>query len=267
MNEQWKDKIVIITGASSGIGFSVANILAALGAKLFLIARNQEKLEAAKTKLLGKSGSDLFIQIYAIDIGIKDEITSVITKIGEEHGRIDLLINNAGVNRCGRFDEMPPTDFEQSLQSNYLGSLYTTKAAWKYLAKANGHVTFVSSVAGYIGLIGYGPYTPTKFAMTGLAECLRMEGKPVGIKVSIIYPGNTNTPMLDYERQHALPETQNLNEGIKVIEPDYVARKLMAGIKSNKFEIYCDSKSRFYRILKAVFPGVFYKVMDKIAFG
>ena len=136
---------------------------------------------------------------------------------------------------------------------------------WKYLAAAKGRIAFVCSVAGYIGLIGYTAYTPSKFAMTGLAECLRMEGKRDGIKVSILYPGDTRTPLLEYEHQHALPETLEINKGIKVKDPDEVARLFQKGVESGKFEIYCDVESRFYRIFKTLMPNLFYRIIDRSA--
>jgi 3-dehydrosphinganine reductase len=262
----FKDKTVVITGGSSGIGLSLAKIFAASYARLFLLARDQNKLERASSTLKNIFGTGLYVKIYSVDIGQDTEgVSRIIQTIGSENNGIDILINNAGVLRCGRFDELAALDFEESYRSNYSGALYTTKAAWKYLAMKGGNVSFVSSVAGYIGLIGYTAYAPTKFALTGLAECLRMEGKNEGISVTIIYPGDTNTPLLEYEHNHAPPETQAITNGIKVKEPDEVAARLVAGILSGDFEVYCDSSSKFFRKLKSMFPWLFYKSIDSIA--
>ncbi|WP_373493334.1 SDR family NAD(P)-dependent oxidoreductase [Aquiflexum sp.] len=266
MNYSLNNKVVVITGGSSGIGFSLAKIFAASNAKLYLLARDQNKLKYAASNLRDTYGNDLFVKTFTVDIGIdKEELSKVINHIGTENDGIDILVNNAGILRCGRFDELSIMDFEESFQSNYMGALYTTKAAWKFLALKKGNVSFVSSVAGYIGLIGYSTYSPTKFAMTALAECLRMEGKREGITITIIYPGDTQTPLLEYEQKHALAETLAINKGIAVKEPDEVADKLIAGILSGKFEVYCDNSSKFYRKLKGIFPKIFYRSIDSIA--
>jgi 3-dehydrosphinganine reductase len=265
-NRMHNDKVVVITGGSSGIGFSLAKYFAASSAKVFLLARDQDKLEKTVNILENMYGVSIYVKVYAVDIGQDTEVvTRIIQSIGSENNGIDYLINNAGILRCGCFDDLPTFNFEESYRSNYLGALYTTKAAWKFLSMKRGNVSFVSSVAGYIGLIGYTAYAPTKFAITGLAECLRMEGKNEGITVTIIYPGDTNTPLLEYEHNHAPPETQAITKGIKVKEPDEVAARLVAGILSGDFEVYCDSSSKFYRKLKSIFPGLFYRSIDSIA--
>ena len=143
------------------------------------------------------------------------------------------------------------------MQVNYFGSLYTSKAAWPYLEAAKGRLSFVSSVAGYMGLIGYSSYAPGKFALTGLAECLRMEVKNDGIKISIIYPPDTDTPLLKYERAHTLPESMALSKNIQVVSAERVAKIYMEGLQKNKFEIYCDFNSRMLRSFKNNFPGLF----------
>lgn len=267
MNKQiLKDKVVVITGGSSGIGFSLAKIFAASYAKLFLLGRDPAKLEKTSGLLKDRYGATLFIKIFSVDLGNDmEELNKIIYAIGNEHNGIDILINNAGIMRCGRFYDLSDINFEESFRSNYFGALYATKAAWKFLAMKRGHVSFISSVAGYIGLIGYSAYAPTKFAMSGLAECLRMEGKNEGITISIIYPGDTNTPLLEYEHNHALPETMAINKGIKVKEPDEVASRLVEGILSGAFEVYCDSSSKFYRRLKTIFPWLFYRIIDSMA--
>jgi 3-dehydrosphinganine reductase len=263
--EFWKDKVVIITGGSSGIGFSIAKELAQAQANLYLIARDQTKLDNAVSLLKKSFGAALSIHSVASDVSDSQAITLAINDIGIREGKIDLLVNNAGVLRCGRFEEISLLDVEHSVQVNFMGAVYCCKAAWKYLSVAHGRIAFVSSVAGYIGLIGYSAYAPTKFAMAGLAECLRMEGKRDGISISIIFPGDTQTPMLEYEYEIALPETLEINKAVKAKHPDEVAKILLRGVQSGKFEIYCDIESRAYRIFKNFLPRMFYKIMDGMA--
>ena len=154
---------------------------------------------------------------------------------------------------------------EHCVSINYLGAVYAAKAAWPWLKKSQGQLSFVSSVAGYIGLIGYSGYSPTKFALVGLAESLRMEAKKDGIRVSIIYPPDTDTPLLKFERENALPETKALNKNIKTISPEKVAKFYLEGLQKNKFQIYCDFNSRFIRWVKNNFPSLFRSITDRIA--
>jgi 3-dehydrosphinganine reductase len=260
----WKDKVIIITGGSSGIGLAIAKLFAMEGARLYLLARNPANLEQA-AKTLRSLNEHTSVKTIPVNISDPELVYAAIDEIGRSEGQIDLLVNNAGIIRCGRFDEITREEAEECLRTNYLGSHFATRAAWKYLAIAGGRVALVSSVAGYIGLIGYSAYAPTKFAMAGLAECLRMEGKFNGINVSIIYPGDTNTPQLEYEHLHGLAETREINKSVKVKNPEDVAHIFKRGIEKNRFDIYCDFDSRFYRILKTVLPGVFYKAIDDTA--
>jgi 3-dehydrosphinganine reductase len=257
-------KVVVITGGSSGIGLAVAKEFAKQKAQPVIIGRDPEKLNTAAKQIEEIAGTPSSVMCLAADVSEKNQIAAAIDSAGEKFGRIDVLINNAGITGCGRFARQPPEQLEECLFTNYLGAVYASKAAWPWLKKSGGQLSFVSSVAGYLGLIGYSAYAPTKFALTGLAECLRMEGKDDGIRVSIIYPPDTDTPMLEYERKHGLPETLALSSHIKLKSADAVAVKYIRGLQKNKFEIYCDFNSRLLRWLKNNFPGLFHAVTDRI---
>jgi 3-dehydrosphinganine reductase len=258
----YKDKVVIITGGSSGIGLALANEFVMQQAQVVLIARDEEKLQTAK-KLL-ETASSMKVSVIAADVSNNESISAAINTIADTFGRIDLLINNAGVTTCGRFADQPVEDLEKCIFINYLGCVYASKAAWAWLKQSKGQLSFVSSVAGYVGLIGYSSYAPAKFALTGLAQCLRMEGVRDEIKISIIYPPDTNTPMREYEVQHTLPECLALSKNIKAIEPEKVAKIYIDGLQKNKFEIYCDLDSRVVRSLKNNLPGLFNYMATRI---
>ena len=174
----YKDKVVVITGGSSGIGFAVANEFAKQKSKLVLISRETGKLEDAKIRLQAIH-ENIHVEIFPADVSDKNQIASAINEIGNKYHQIDVLINCAGIITCGRFADQPVDDLEKSVRINYLGTVYTSKAAWPWLKIAKGQLSFVSSVAGYMGLIGYSSYAPTKFALSGLAECLNMEAKKI----------------------------------------------------------------------------------------
>lgn len=258
------NKVVVITGGSSGIGYATADQLLKKGALVCLLARNAEKLDQAK-KSLHEKHPDGNIRIYPCDITRADQVTLTVEKIAADHGRIDWLINNAGMAETGRFESQPISVMQQVMDTNYWGTVYMTLEMLPWLKKSSGAaLAFVSSVAGYVGLFGYTHYVPSKFALSGLAECLRMEFKDYGIPVTMIYPPDTQTPMHEREKETTLPECTALSGNAKVVEPELVAQKLVAGIEKGKFEIYCNGESKLIRILRGIAPGTFFSQVDGI---
>jgi 3-dehydrosphinganine reductase len=209
-------------------------------------------------------GAYLKIEIYAVDVQNEVAIQQTIENIGNQHGGIDLLINNAGIASQVRFDTICYKDLKNMMNINYYGAVYTTKSAWRFLHQSKGHVAFVSSVAGYTGVYGYTYYTPTKFALTGLVETLRMEAKDFGIGVTIIYPPDTDTPMLHKEHENAIPETLALAAGAHILDADFVAQKLIKGIQANQFEVYCNFQSKLIRWLRGISPQLYFYMLDQI---
>ena len=239
---------VIITGGYSGIGLETARRFERLGARVHVLARNP---------------GAAFVP-HAVDVSDQAAVSAVIRAIGDSGG-ITALVCNAGIMRVGRVAELSLDDFESVLRTNYLGALYPILAAWPYLeAAGESRLGIVSSVAGYTGVYGYTAYAPTKFALTGLAECLRMEGKPRGIRVTVVFPPDTETPMLEYERAHAPAETRAITAGARRMSAAAVADKFVAGLARGDFEVYCNAESRLIRLVKALFPSVYYRLLDRL---
>jgi 3-dehydrosphinganine reductase len=263
MQTDYKNKVVVITGGSSGIGLAIASEFRKQQSHVVIVARNQEKLQEA-TGILAQISSSSELMAITGDVSDRVRMEEVIEEVTGLFGRLDVLVNNAGYMSCGRFTDQSAETIERCLLVNYQGAVNASKAAWPWLKQSKGQLAFVSSVAGYLGLIGYSSYAPTKFALAGLAECLRMEGAGEGIRVSIIYPPDTDTPLLQYERKHTLPESRALSENIKAISAEKVAGKLVSGLTKNKFEIYCDFNSRFLRGIKNNLPSLFYYMSMQI---
>jgi 3-dehydrosphinganine reductase len=261
----FKEQNVIVTGGSSGIGLETARQFGRLGARLHLLARDPERLEAARRALLEELGPDAPIRTRSVDVADQPAVSAAIRAIGDSSG-LAALVCNAGILRVGRLDELSLEDFETVLRTNYLGTLYAILAAWPYL-KAAGQASLglVSSVAGYTGIYGYAAYAPTKFAMTGLAECLRMEGRPSGIRVTVVFPPDTETPLLEYERAHAPAETRAVTAGASQLSAAVVAEKFVVGMVRGDFEVYCNVESRLIRVFKALLPGGYYRLLDRLA--
>ncbi|MDN3612354.1 SDR family NAD(P)-dependent oxidoreductase [Vibrio ostreicida] len=259
----FKKRHVVITGGSTGIGFSIAKSFAMKGANLHLIARNKENLIKSK-KQLSIVNSEINIETYAIDLKNLSDIERKIQSIGTTHG-IDLIINNAGVEAYGKFEDLDEETLRHVFEVNYWGAVNVTRAAIPFLKKSPiGNISFVSSVAGYLGACGYVSYAPTKFALTGFAECLRMEMKPFNISVNIVFPPDTDTNMYTREKMFQIPEAKALSKHGKVISPDIVADKLITSIINGKFEVLCNKESIIIKVIKNIFPYAYYRTIDKI---
>lgn len=257
-------KNILITGGSSGIGFALANKYAEDGANLFLISRNPEKLHNAAYQIREKFTS-VHVHTFTADVSIENDVRTAYTQICELTDQIDILICNAGIMTCGKFEAHIPALSHQSFEINYWGMHFTAYYFLPLLKGApHGKIAFMSSVAGYTGLFGYTHYAPSKFAIAGLAECLRMEFKDYGIAVTVIYPPDVETPMLAYEREHTLPECKALSKGAKTIRAEKAAAVIVKGIDRNKFEVYFNFESRLIRILKGIVPSIYYSIVDNM---
>jgi 3-dehydrosphinganine reductase len=229
----------IVIGGSSGIGKATAQQLAQAGAHLSIIARTTTTLEAAKAEIeSARIDPDQRIISIAADITDVQQIEQAIqTAIGQQ-GTPDLLIISAGMAHPGYFRELPIEVFERTMRVNYFGSLYAIKAVLPAMEqRQQGHIVLISSGAGLVGIYGYTPYSPSKFALRGLAESLRGELKTSGIHLSIVYPPDTNTPQLAAENQTKPIETQRITGSAKTWQPEDVARMIIQGIQRKAFAI------------------------------
>ena len=230
---------VIITGGSSGIGKAIALKLAQSGANLSIIARTASTLEATKAELeAARISPRQKILALTADVACMDEVTAAIENAIAQLGPPDLLITSAGVAHPGHFRDLPLSVFEQTMATNYFGSLYSIKAVLPAMEqRRKGHIVLISSGAGLVGLYGYTPYSPSKFALRGLAESLRGELKEVGIYVAIAYPPDTDTPQLAAENRTKPLVTQRITATAKTWSAEAVANAVIHGVEQKAFEI------------------------------
>ncbi|MFN8597829.1 MAG: SDR family oxidoreductase [Anaerolineae bacterium] len=187
MSEIFKDKVVIITGASSGIGREVAWQLATHGAKLVLAARDVDRLEQVAADCRTHGGQALAVKT---DVAIEAECRALIERAVREYGRIDALINNAGISMWARFDQLQDLDMlDRIMRVNYLGAAYCTFYALPHLKQTHGRLVAVSSLAGKNGIPTRSGYAASKHAMAGFFDSLRIELADSGVSVTVIYPG------------------------------------------------------------------------------
>ena len=262
LKSRFQNQNVVITGGSSGIGWEMARRFGQLGACLHLIARNPEKLKTAAGQLKEALGTDLRIKTWSADVADQKAIATTLDQIAAEGG-IHTLINNAGISKPGYFGESALASMEKVMQVNYHGTVYATQAAWPHLKKAkNGLLGFVSSVAGYTGIIGFPAYSASKFAVSGLAESLRMEGIKEGIGVTILFPPDTDTPLLAQEAEGKPWETVAVSEGASILSTEAVVEKFMKGVRKGRFEVTCNFTSRLIQMVKGIAPRLYYAILD-----
>jgi short-subunit dehydrogenase len=189
-----KGKVVIVTGASSGIGEATARQFGREGAKVVLAARRVDRLEALAQEINGMSTGAETLVVQA-DLSKLEDIQSLITQCLNKFGRIDVLVNNAGFGRLDWLENLDPTkDIESQFDVNVLGVVQTTRQALPVMIKQrSGHIINMCSMAGLVATPTYTIYAACKHAVHGFSEALRREVKPWGIDVSMIYPGGVTT--------------------------------------------------------------------------
>jgi len=181
-------------------------------------------------------------------------------------GPLDFLITSAGMAHPGYFDDLPVEIFEHSMAVNYFGTLYAIKSVLPaMLERKRGHLVLISSGAGLIGLFGYTPYGPTKFALRGLAESLRGELKGTGVHISIVYPPDTDTPQLEAENKTKPLETKMITGSAKMWRAEGVADVIVRGIKKQAFVITPGMEMAFLARLHSVLAPAINWYFDRLA--
>jgi len=229
----------IITGGSSGIGRELGRRLAAAGYSLSLVARRKELLDEAAADISShfKNPSQR-VFTFSADVSEADQAEAAVQACIAKLGAPDLVVTSAGVAVPGYFGDIPLEAHERSMAVNYFGSLYVARAALPAMrARRSGRIVFISSGAGLMGLFGYTTYSPSKFALRGLAEALRAELSADKIGVSIVYPPDTETPMLEEENKIKPEETKLITGVVKTWSAEAVTDCIMRGISRGAFAI------------------------------
>jgi NAD(P)-dependent dehydrogenase (short-subunit alcohol dehydrogenase family) len=184
-------RIVVITGGSRGLGLLIARQLAEEGAHVTIAARDEAELQRAHEDLESRGAR---VHVVACDVGKRDQAERLIEETLQRHGRIDLLVNNAGVMKVGPVEHMDHADFEEAMAVHFWGPLHTTLAAVPAMKRqGGGRIVNISSIGGKIGVPHLTPYCASKFALTGLSDSLRGELAKDGIFVTTVCPGMMRT--------------------------------------------------------------------------
>lgn len=253
---------ILVTGGSRGIGRAVAFELAGRGAPVFLVARGVEDLDAACAELRSRWPS-LTTGRFPADVSDPGAMEAAVAAMRHVLGGIGGVVCNAGVAHPGYFDELPREAFTRSIEVNYLGSLWTVRAALPHLAPGS-FVSLVSSVAGYLGPFGYSAYAPAKAAVISLAEVLRQEVTARGVRVSVLCPPDTRTPGFEEENRTKPHETRVLARNAGLMDADVVARRYVRALRRGRFLITVNARSWGYRRLKGWLPETVRRALDRV---
>lgn len=256
-----KDKTVIITGASSGIGKAMAFEMSSRGAKVVIAARSVDKIRELELELQQQNPDVLAIQA---DVSRESDCRRLIDETVSRFGGIDVLINNAGISMRALFEEVDLKVLHSLMDTNFWGTVYCTKYALPYLLAAKGSVVGVSSIAGFKGLPGRTGYSASKFAMQGFLETLRIENLKKGLHVMIACPGFTasnirNTALAaDGSQQGESPREEN-----KMMTAEMVATKIANAIVQRKKILVMTSQGKMTVLINKFFPFM----MDRMVYN
>ena len=266
MAKEIKDKVAVVTGASSGIGLAAVKEFAAAGARVVLAARSAEKLNGIVRELEMQypsgSGSSRFLAVPT-DVCREEDCKNLIEKTVEAYGKIDILVNNAGISMRALFKDLDLSVIRQLMDVNFWGTVYCTKYALPYLLREKGSVVGVISIAGFKGLPARTGYSASKFAVYGFLDTLRVEHLHDGLHVMIFAPGFTASNIrnvaltADGTRQGETPRDED-----KMMSAEEVARRMLVGIRKEKTQIILTPIGKITVLLNKFFP----RLVDRLEY-
>jgi NADP-dependent 3-hydroxy acid dehydrogenase YdfG len=226
-----KDKVALVTGASSGIGLATALALSKAGAKVAAGARRTDRLQGLE-KQIRESGGEVLIQ--KLDVTSRQECNSFVDAAVKKWGTVDILINNAGLMPLSFFKNLKVEEWDQMIDVNIKGVLYCTAAAVPHmLAKKSGHIVNISSVAGRVVFAAGSVYCATKYAITALSEGLRQElSQRSNIRVTCIEPGVVSTELLNTITDKSLEKFVEASKQMEALRAEDIANSIMFALQS-----------------------------------
>ena len=263
MTDYYEGKLALVTGGSSGIGLSTACQLAARGADVWILARDILKLQQAP-HLINEARKSPGQRTGTLKVDLHDHsaVCDVLEAFQMEIGVPDLLVNAAGVAHPGLVEETREDIYREMMDSNYFGTVHAVSAVLPgMISRGSGQIINFSSAVGYVGLPGYAAYGASKYAVRGYTDTLRVEMKPKGIKVSIVFPSDVDTPQLAYENRFKPELTKKIETLMGVTKPckaDEVAHMVLDAAARGKYLILPGGDARFvYYLVNFLGTGIY----------
>lgn len=255
----WNEKVVLVTGASSGIGEAICRDLLKKGAFVAMAARNEAKMQEIAAGFPAEK-----VLIKSTDVSVESEATAFVEAAVEKFGKIDVLINNAGISMRAIFEDLDISVIKKIMDVNFWGTVYCTHAAYPHLLKSKGSLVGVSSIAGFQGLPARSGYSSSKFAMHGFLNTIRIETLKQGLHVMIACPGFTasNIRNTALTADGSVQSDSPLDES-KLMKAEEVAARIIRGIEKRKRTLVMTLTGKLTVILGKFFP----KWVDNMVFN
>ncbi len=255
-----RQSVMLITGASSGIGAATARLFAHQGYRVVLAARRLDRLESLSREIRTSGGDALAV---SADITRQDEIEHLVLAALEHYGRIDLLLNNAGFGRLDWLEKLDPLeDIEAQIRVNLLGTVQMTRAVLPHmLAQRSGHIINMASMASFVATPTYSIYAASKYALRGFTDALRREVQPLGIHVSGIYPGAVTTEFSEHARIRR--RTGVTTPARLRLSAETVAASVLQVARRPRRAVILPAVMRWVIWLNAAFPGVMDTLIER----
>lgn len=252
-----KDKVVLVTGASSGIGMGFALRAAKDGATLLLAARRLEKLEEVKAKVEELGGK---AEVFQTDVTKIDDVRNLFLDATKDGRQIDVVFNNAGIGFVGNIYELPADEIEKVLDVNVKGMIMVAKFATEVMVRQNfGHIIFCSSLAGLITMPQWSVYVASKWAITGFADSIRSELKKFNVRITTLHPGAVITEFFDPSKADI-----DISKMGKALTVDEVAEKVYEATFTDKRRIVIPGSSQTFSNVYRFFPGLAEKMINNM---
>ena len=256
--DYWRDKVCLITGASSGLGLAISRVLATHGAQVVMIARSAGRLRDAADTLQALGGR---VAPLPCDVTVQDDVDRMAATVREQFGHVDMVCNCAGQSTRKAVLETSAEDFQQLLDVNFLSTVRMTRAFAGELIAAQGHLVNIGSLASKVATRYYGAYPASKFAVAAYSQQLRLELAPDGLHVLLVCPGpirrDDNQPRYQSTDTHVPAAAQQPGGGAKLrgLDPDWLAaERILAACQRRQAELVLPAKVRIVVALSALSP-------------
>ena len=254
----FKNKVVLITGASSGIGKQTAIEFAKLGSSIILVARRKNKLEQVENELKQFNVNTL---VCVCDVSKKDQVEELSKIVLQKFNSIDILVNNAGFAIYGLVSDLSINEIESQMETNYFGMIYCVKNFLPLmLKKKSGHIVNVASVGASFSVPGVSSYCATKFAMLGFSEGLKHELYGTGVGLTVVSPIMVRTPLFEHP---SFTNFSKFSTGVS-LSSETVAKTIIKASNSSRLEIVVPSVARVVIWFKQTFPFLINPIVGRI---